>query len=197
MRKDRCAANLTSNFWLILIFGFASVARFLGGAAGVFCRMQNAERAIWSAVSVWGKVWRALARSEIDKDRTLLIGFQVYKSENNKVKWNKSRLPWLIWLRVRRVRHDCDMILAKLTFIAIAIGTWAELKVHRQKVIFLRLWTTRLKEQIKKKLTWKLCKISHDSSPSQMSRPGDESQLGDNHVTIMSDSSGSESNQSR
>ena len=52
MRKDRCAANLTGNFWLILIFGFALVARFLGGAAGVFCRMQNAERAIWLAVSV-------------------------------------------------------------------------------------------------------------------------------------------------
>ena len=52
----------------------------------------------------------------IDKDRTLLIVFQVYKSENNKVKWNKSRLSWLIWLRVRGVRHDCDMILAKPDF---------------------------------------------------------------------------------
>ena len=100
------------------------------------CRMLNAERAIWSVVSVWVKV-----------------GFQVYKSEINKVKWNKSRLPWLISLRVR---HDCDMILAKLTpkltFIVIAIGTWTELNVYRQKVILLRLWTTRLKEQIKKNL---------------------------------------------
>ena len=37
-----------------------------------------------------------LARSEIDKDMTVLLGFQVYKSENNKVKLNKSRLPRLI-----------------------------------------------------------------------------------------------------
>ena len=59
-----------------------------------------------------------LARSEIDKDMTVLLGFQVYKSENNKVKLNKSRLPRLIWLQVQQVRHDCDMILAKLTFIA-------------------------------------------------------------------------------
>ena len=58
--------------------------------------MPNTERAIWSVISVWGKAWCALARSEIDKDRNLLIAFQVYISENNKVKWNKSRLPWLI-----------------------------------------------------------------------------------------------------
>ena len=103
--------------------------------------------------------------------------------------------------------EESNMILAKLTFIAIAIviGTLTELKVHRQKVILLRLWTTRLKEQIKNDLpAWKLCKISHEStdgavwrkkpSQSQPSRQDDESQLSKNHLTIMSDS---ETNQSR
>ena len=45
--------------------------------------MQNAVTGYMAAVSMWGKAGRSLARSEIDKDRTLLIGFQVYKSENN------------------------------------------------------------------------------------------------------------------
>ena len=64
-----------------------------------FCRMQNAEcrtGCMVSGISVRQSVTRArsLARSEIDKDRTfLVIAFQVYKSENNKVKRNKSRLP--------------------------------------------------------------------------------------------------------
>ena len=53
--------------------------------AGVFCRMQN---------GLYGQQYqceakrdaRSLAHSKINKDRTLLIGFQVSKSENNKVK---------------------------------------------------------------------------------------------------------------
>ena len=52
---------------------------------GVLCRMQN---------GLYGQRYqckakrdaRSLSRSEIDKDGTLLIGFQDYKSENNKGK---------------------------------------------------------------------------------------------------------------
>ena len=65
----------------------ASKASFLHtfGPAGVLCRMQN---------GLYGQRYqrkakrdaRSLSLSEIDKDGTLLIGFQDYKSENNKGK---------------------------------------------------------------------------------------------------------------
>ena len=105
MESDLCTASMTPTL------SFLNCKTKSCSEYG-WCVLQIAEcrTAIWSVISVWGKAWHMLAHSEICKDRTLPIVFQVYKSENNKVKWNKSRLPWPIWLWVR---HDCDMMLVK------------------------------------------------------------------------------------
>ena len=68
--------------------------QFIFRLAGVFCRMQNGLYS--QRYQCEARPDACSLRSEIDKDMTVLLGFQVYKSENNKVKLNKSRLPRLI-----------------------------------------------------------------------------------------------------
>ena len=125
-------------------------------------------------ISVWGKAWCALARSEnIDKDRTLLIGFQVFKLENNS--------------QVKQISFTLTALTPSPTwFSPIWLSSPSELELSWRYIDgkWFR-WPTRLKEQIKNDLPGS-CDSTDGAvwrkkpSPSQLSRPGDESQLDKN-----------------